>query len=352
MKIVICGYFGIRNIGDEAILEGLKAMFLRIFPGCEIEVMGKGRLFPFGFRSFLRSLFSPKLWTAPYRLIKSCDLFILTGGLFTDEEGFFVPTFWALHGLIAHHLKKPIYILGVNIGELNLWNTFLCKKLFSKSRLSIVRDQTSYNLLASWGIKSCMAPDFATMIPFRPVRTEEKNRYIVLSAKPIKQDPNSLYTNLAQFCDSVSMEYGLQIRLIPFHEGDMSDASALNKIFEQMKNKSNAKIEKFYEKTSDLLPILANAEVVIAMRLHAGILSVMSETPFIALPSMKKVENLWSEFPGINIVEITPFLIDKLELVFQNIINSRRDHRAIVSAIKQKFIERATVSEELIKSAL
>lgn len=355
MKIVMCGYFGIRNIGDEAILLGLRTTFLKLFPNSVIDVMGKGRLFPFGFRSFFRSIIKSKLWSAPYRLIKSCDVFVLSGGLFSAEEDFFVPIFWALHGLFAHYLKKPVFMLGINIGRLSFLNRWICKRLFRKSKLIVVRDKASYELLKSWGISSHLGPDFATAIPYERkglISKEAGSQYAVVSIRPYKGIKDSVYKNLAQACDSLIEKYGLNIRLIPFHEGFDSDAAVLNTIFDHIKHKSSVKIESFYESVEELMQVLANAKLVLAMRLHAGILSAMAGTPFIALSYMDKVKNLWKEFPHIKTLEISQISVDELIQSFQNIFNSDREHRIIIKNLKQKLIEKAKNTEEIIKSAL
>lgn len=355
MKIVICGYFGIRNIGDEAILLSLRRMFLKLHPNNEIKVMGEGRLFPLGFRSCFRSIVKPELWSAPYRLIKSCNVFVLSGGLFSAEEGFFVPIFWAFHGLFAHYLKKPVFMLGVNIGQFSFLNRWICKRLFRKSKLIIVRDKASYELLKSWGISSHLGPDFATAIPYKRkdfVSKKQNDQYVVISVRPYKEIKDFAYKNIAQACDLIIEKYGLNIRLIPFHEGINSDVGVLNTIFDHMKHKSSVKIESFYESTEELMPVLANAKLVLAMRLHAGILSAVAGTPFIALSYMDKVKNLWKEFPQIKVLEISQISVDEIIQSFQNIFNSDREHRIIIQNMKQKFMEEAKNIEEIIKSSL
>jgi polysaccharide pyruvyl transferase CsaB len=355
MKLVICGYFGIRNIGDEAILLGLKKVFLKIRPDSEIKIMGKGRLFPVGIRSFLKSLVQWKLWRIPCDLIKKCDVFIMSGGLFTNEESFFTPFFWALHGLIARFFNKPVLLLGVSITSMSLWNAWVCKKLFKKSALIIVRDSVSYELLKSWGISSRRGPDFATFMPYEKedfALGPQTGQYVVISARPYKSMDETLYKNIAHICDSLIEKYGLNIRLIPFHKGADSDVAVLNTIFDHMKHKSSARIENFYESTEELMRVLANAKVVLATRLHAGILSALAETPFIALSYMDKVKNLWKEFPYIKVLEISKISVDEIMLLFQDIFNSDREHRKIVQNVKQKFMEQVENIEQILQSSL
>lgn len=351
MNIVICGYFGIRNVGDEAILFGLRKMFLKLFPNASISVMGKGNLFPFGLRSFFKSLLKPAYWARPYYLIKKCDYFVMSGGLFTDEEGIFISTFWLLHGLAAHFLKKPVLLLGVNIGRLYIWNLWLAKKLFRASKLIIVRDEASLQKLSQWGIMAHKGSDFAAFTEYKKTAKEEKEPYVVLCARPFKKAPNFLYTNLAQFCDILIEEYGLYIRLIPFHEGSNSDVKVLNTIFTHIENKSKVKIDAFYENPTHLMEILSNASLVIGMRLHAGILATLAGTPFIGISYMEKVSNFWHK-QGIKTLSIGEISVDNLSQEFRNIYNSDRQQRSIIKNIQESFFKKAKETEETVKLAL
>lgn len=351
MKIVVCGYFGIRNIGDEAILEGLRRLLLRIEPKCEIETMGRGKLFPFGVRSFLHSIFAWKFWKTPYKLIKSCDYFVMSGGLFTDEEGLFVSTFWLLHGLAAHFLKKPVLLLGISIGKLSLWNKWLCKKLCKASKIIIVRDEASEQNLASWGIESHVGPDCATFIEYKKEEISEKEKYVVICTRPYKRIPEFLYTNIAQFCDILIAEYGFNIRLIPFHEGLESDAKVLNTIFEHIKEKSKVKMDAFYGNIPDLMDVLSKASLVLGMRLHAGILATHVGTPFIGISYMEKVSNFWHA-TAIKTLPQDQISVDNLLYEFRNIYNSDRKHRSNIKNIQKSFIEKAKKTEEILKSVL
>lgn len=351
MKIVVCGYFGIRNIGDEAILMGLRRLLLRIKPMCEIEVMGHGKLFPFGIRSFLRSLFVWRRWQAPYRLVKSCDYFIMSGGLFTDEEGIFVSTFWLLHGLTAHFFKRPVLLLGISIGRLSLWNKWLCKKLYKASKLIVVRDKASFEKLDSWGIKSHLGSDISGFIEYKKEGISEKEKYVVICVRPYRKTPEFLYTNIAQFCNALIEKYGFNIRLIPFHEGPESDSKVLNTIFEHIKEKSKVQIDNFYGHIPDLMDVLSKASFVFGMRLHAGILATLVGTPFIGISYMEKVGNFWHE-TAIKALSQDQISVDNLLQEFQNIYNSDREHRLLIKNIQEFFIEKAKKTEEILASTL
>ena len=103
----------------------------------------------------------------------------------------------------------------------------------------------------------------------------------------------------------------------------------MHKIFEQVRQKDKVKIENFYENINELMQTLANAQVVVSMRLHAGILSALTGTPFIPLNYMEKVSDFWEMFPDIKPIDINKINIDDLAERFQNIYSNGRNNKAV-----------------------
>lgn len=352
MRIGICGYYNAINIGDEAILKGLKVLLKQVFPESETVVFGRGMLLPFGLRSFFKAIFKPELWSKPLHALKSCNIFILGGGgLFTDEEAFFVPIFWALHGFAALLFKKPLICLGISVGPLNKLNQAIVKSLFLKAKLITVRDEKSFELLKKWGIDRVYeTSDLSLHLPIRsPLQSQKK--YIAISARCFKNLDERLYTILAQFCDVAIAKYGLQIRLIPFQNEAQNDAYVLNKIFEQIKRREHVFVHDFNENIDDLLNVFANAELVVGMRLHAGILSLLAGTPFIPLSYMQKVNDFWREFE-VELIDIQKLRLDDLLNIFQKIYNNRREYKEKINKIKEKLVKKAKLSEEIFSKCL
>lgn len=314
MKIGICGYYGMGNIGDEVILKSLKSVLLKAFPNSEYIIFGKGNLFPFGIRSFLK----------PYRLLKSCDAFVLGGGgLFTDEESIFVSAFWAFQGLVALFLRKPLLCLGISVGPVKRINRPLVKYVLRRAKLIVVRDKASQSLLRGWGVESFYFPDLAFLFEedseetsargnIQSDRVDVTKKYIVISVRPFIKNNDNLYTIFAQFCDTVIEKFGLDIRLIPFQRGVDFDVKILNTIFDRINNRPHVTVTKFYEDISELIDVIRNAELVVAMRLHAGILAMKANTPFIPLSYMQKVVDLWKDFPDITPVNFSEITLEKL----------------------------------------
>lgn len=348
MKFAICGNYGVGNIGDEAILAGLKIALKKTDPLCEIEVIGHGLHMPFGLRSLMKG------FREPYNAIKRCDVYVLGGGgLFTNEEGFFVPLFWAYQGFSALMLKKKLLCLGISVGKVGYFDRLILKWLFSKALLVTVRDKGSFELLTSLGINVHETSDFSLFLQ-RPILNEEKSEkpYVVISIRPFKNGDKKLYTIIAQLCDTLIADYGLFIKLLPFQNGMEIDATTLNKIFDQIDRKDSVAINPFVSDLTQLTQLLADAKLVIAMRLHAGILSMLSGTPFIPLVYMQKVRNFWLNCKQIRTIDINQITLEQLMSVFSELWNNRRDHRALIETIRDRLTQDAATNIDLIKDAL
>jgi polysaccharide pyruvyl transferase CsaB len=351
MKIAICGYYGVFNVGDEAILTSFKKVVSQYHPESEVLVMGTGDLFPFGIRSFLRSIIRPSLWYKPYKLIKSCDKFILGGGgLFTPEEMPWVPTFWALHGVAAYLMDKPVYCLGISVSSLTGINKFIVKWLFKHSKEVVVRDKVSYELVKEWRINCKLSTDLALALESSVVKNNSNEQYIVLSVRSFKKTDEKLYTILAQLCDSIVKLYGLKIRLIPFQKGDQYDVQVLRKIFDLTVHKEQIILDNYYENLEELISVLGQAKAVIAMRLHAGILATVAGTPFVAMSYMQKVSNFWAEFNDIEILDFNRLelseMLKKIEILFKDLDKKRQG----IKEIRKVLEARLKVTTDIIGS--
>lgn len=362
MKIAICGNYGVFNIGDDAILSGLRSAILGIVPKSEIAIMGHGNLLPLGFRSFCKSIFYKKLWQ-PLKTIKSCDLFILGGGgLFTDEEGVFVSLFWALHGIIAVFYGKPVLCLGLSFGPIRWWNSWLVKKLLREAKEITVRDKKSQELLEKWDITSSLGSDLALLLDNLFMRHSlarrgdgaiiSSEKYIVISLRKFKNNNKNLYKKIARVCDRIVEDYGFKIKLIPFQTGDNFDVAVLNTIFELVSNKNKISVESFITDFEKLISIFHNAEIVIAMRLHAGIFSVISEIPFIPLSYMSKVNDFWREFDGIEVLPLNTLDVDRFLKIFHKIQTNRSKYVDLIKNIKKTLSDRNRINENILNSYL
>lgn len=354
MKITLLGNYGVTNIGDEAIHSGLVYGLKQAFPGVEIVTMGKGSLLPFGVRSFFKSLVDWRLWKGPLSHMRNADALIIGGGgLFSDEEGPFVSTFWLLHGITALLLKKPVYCLGISIGKMWFYNRWLLRYLLRKARLVMVRDRASKEKLDRLSIPSFLGSDFALLIrPNSDIPNKPSKPYVVMSLRPYKNMNHAVYKKLAQLCDLIIAKFGLHIKFLPLQKDMQNDADVMNKVFDLIEQKNNVEILPFEDDLDSVFQAVSNAELAIGMRLHLGIIASIIGTPFIPFVYMEKVNDFWAEFDLVSPVNIGELTVDQLLDKFTINWNNRRDKRSGVKKIGLELRKRAEQGMALLKQKL
>ena len=143
MKILLCGFFGEGNLGDEAIL---KAIFANIPDQAELVVTCGKQLSLSGPAIISRK--GLKSWPEYLQQVKDSDLAVFSGGILQDWtfEGI---TFFALRILAASIFKAKPALFGAGIGPMRrLAARKISKKALSRIKHAWLRDQPSRELFA------------------------------------------------------------------------------------------------------------------------------------------------------------------------------------------------------------
>lgn len=305
-RIVICGNYGAKNLGDEAILEGILKLVRNKHKEAEIVVLSacpsqthkihgvkSAYLLPTGVRSLIKAILGLQLIKTLYN-IAHCDAFILGGGgLFTDEKPFAI-FLWGIHAKCAYLFRKPVHMYGQSIGPLSSkWAQKTVRKLFSKATSITLRDKESEHLLHAIGVQKkaqiSADPAFLLNVPVNDCIKAQK--YAILSIRPWICTPKILYKNLAQYIDWLYSEHGIKAVLMPFQVGKDDDRKELNKIFEHVEKRGAAEVLSWEGDMGHILQKFRNAEFVIGMRLHSLIFSCVANTPFVGIIYSPKVRN-------------------------------------------------------------
>jgi polysaccharide pyruvyl transferase WcaK-like protein len=168
IKIVVSGWYGTGNIGDEAILHGLIKIFQSQWDQCDITVLSFKPDYtiqtqqvkavwqlPENFRRWIKSILTLKLFPT-IKAISECDLFVLGGGGFLSDWQPEVPFQWLSQARIAKLFGKETMLYGIGAGPFKTkQGQRFTKKYIDKYIDSItVRDIYSYSaLINDVGIK-------------------------------------------------------------------------------------------------------------------------------------------------------------------------------------------------------
>ncbi|MDX2272866.1 MAG: polysaccharide pyruvyl transferase CsaB [Cyanobacteriota bacterium] len=156
MRVVILGYYGFGNAGDEALLLSLLQMLPEHYQPCVLSDQPQVTAATYPVLSASRwSL--PELW----RLLGAADLFVWGGGsLLQDRSSWRSPLYYLAVMTMAQQRGVRTLAWAQGIGPLDRpWNRAWTRACLAGCQGVSVRDQAAAQLLEGWGIPYQLAPD-------------------------------------------------------------------------------------------------------------------------------------------------------------------------------------------------
>lgn len=370
-KIIVCGNYGIGNLGDEAILGGMIRIIESAIPSVEIVVCSANKAqtekdykvkaidyYPTGFRSTFKFWLGGKFLNY-FKELKSADLFILGGGgLFTDEKPRAVWIWW-MQAKMAKILGKKVICLGQSVGPLNTaFGKKFSKKVFKIAEKNIVRDEKSAELLKEMGILNAESlTDLAFALAYDQASFHNQSDFIVLSLREwIKGEEEIIYQELANFIEYIWKKYQLKTIFIPFQLEQDDDLKCFNKLSKYVDINCPMEIYQGGHKVGAVIDFMARARFIVGMRLHSIILSIIVKRPFLALSYSSKVRDFLAGVglsAWINYEEITAEKMkDHFEKIYKDESLSAKLEKIKIQKAYQVFEYEKVLKEILpIKSA-
>lgn len=302
-KIMISGYYGFNNTGDEAILKSMVRAFKEKIPQVKITVLSHNPLQTsqtYKVRAINR-LHLIKI----IRCLRNVNLFISGGGgLLQDSTGKGWSILYYL-GLImiAKIVKVPVMIYAQGIGPINKKiNKLLIKWILNKVNLITVRDTHSKKILNNLGVSGPSI--YVNSDPVFLLKRKNIN-YIIdnypcvqklinpddrlligVSIREYKSNGSDSKRIFAQAADYLIENYQAKIIFLPFQFDE--DVHISEEILSLMKNQAD--VLKVKLEPEELLSLLTRLSLVVGVRLHSIIFSSMANIPFIALNYDPKVK--------------------------------------------------------------
>ncbi len=154
MKVLLSGYYGFYNIGDEAILSSLVSKLREINPDVDITVLSKApeeTQLRLGVHAYQRK--------SVYHLVKEIiktDVYISGGGsLFQDKTSNRSLLYYVLAMTFARIWRKKTASVSCGVGPLNSkFHQYLVRREIEKSVFTSLRDPESYDYLRKIGVKT------------------------------------------------------------------------------------------------------------------------------------------------------------------------------------------------------
>lgn len=357
--LLLAGYFGFDNAGDEAIFEAMVDHFRELEPGVRLSALtaASATAERLGVQAVPRKHI-PSVWNA----MRRCDTFVLGGGgLFQDSTGRGSVIYYG--GLLAMAAaagkSSAIFCQGYGpvTGGLGRW---LTRQAFRLPKIITIRDEESVEELRQLGVPSeriHLAADPALLMKPLPVeemrplmeaegllpelgrselpdgRLSEAGPLVVVTVRPWPDLPlESLAEALATFRATTRARY----LLLPFQpERDLEPSRRLADLLQ-----GEAKVIERELTPKAITGILACSDMVIGMRLHSLILATVENPPLFGLSYDPKVERFCRRAGALS-CRVEEISSERLPREWEHLLMGRKNQRAVQKKAVEAMREQA-----------
>ena len=326
-KVLLGGYFGFENIGDDAILLS------------EINFLKKENFIPIILTKSGKKIFNEESIDR-YNFLKiikfknQFNSFILGGGgIFQDSTSFRSLIYYLSLINLMKFLNKKVILLNIGIGEIKREiSKKLLLKTLKKCDLIIFRDEYSYNFFDDLSNKF-ISSDSSFYLNFQK---KEKEDLILVSLRYFK---NLDLNKFKIFVDRLKKKISLNFEFIVFSKEEIELAKYLN-------------LNYFYSQNPvETIEKISTSKFLIGTRYHSIIFSILTETPFIGLIYDIKVKNLIDDLGLNNLIYPDDEVENWIEIFIKNFNNGTEISKTI-SEKRNEFINRVEKGYDILKRFL
>ncbi len=266
------------------------------------------------------------------KFVKQSDLIILVeGSCYMDTWGSALLWCYLLATRYAHSMKKPCLAYAVDAGSAGRLNSWLIRREASKTDLILARTQEAAERLKNWGVKAPIEVTADNAFAFQPnpqdkdilkrvwpeashvvgvaaediyvwpvkIRLWDQKKYCYrwpyyyTHSKESRKNSDDLAKALARQSDDIIEEHDKDVALLSM-EG--LDAGFANKIQSLMKHPERTKVFTSSQyNASQMTSILRSLDLLITSRYHAGVLSLSSQVPQVAIGHDLRIRDLYTD---------------------------------------------------------
>ncbi|GAU78004.1 polysaccharide pyruvyl transferase CsaB [Fusibacter sp. 3D3] len=359
-KVVISGFYGFHNIGDEAILLTLTKKLKEINPNVQITVLSNNpveTMQKFDVKAINRS---DALKVA--KVIMQCDVLLSGGGSLLQD----VTSARSIHyylsiirmGLI---FRKKVFLISHGVGPLiRASNKRRVKRVLNKVYCITVRDIKSYELLMSIGVKPEKAKVTTDPVMALDCQTLDEGKHIIdnLNLKDPSRKKLAIAIRQKDFRDDAHRDLLVQMAnrlakrynviFVPFYYKNDT------KIFQDIHDKTDEHVYFIIDKYNSLafLSLIQNMDILVGSRLHSLIFSLVAEVPFVGISYDPKIENFLETIQMAPICSIHDFRPDAIESEITRYEQNYETVKAQVIRSKASLIKLLEVNDEILKTLI
>ncbi|WP_100332443.1 polysaccharide pyruvyl transferase CsaB [Bacillus xiapuensis] len=368
MRVVVSGFYGLGNTGDEAILEAIVDNLRNEIDDVDITVFS---LSPEQTARAHNVKTVYRGWRhqnkEKVQALRQADLLISGGGgLLQDTyptKFLFGPLpYYLLIAFLAKLCGAKVMFFSQGIGPVtSAWGKILMKVFANRADFVTVRDEYSKDYLHQLGVtrpETVVTADIVFAFQKKeddacmkslPLSADE--RLVAVSVRPWFEH-GDYYEKLAQSLDELIASEGITPVFVPM-EGH-HDVNASKRVMEHMKRADACHLLAGDFTPNQYLNFIGDCEMTIGLRLHSLIFSALTAVPHIGISYDKKVESLlkrsgmWDysfRLEELDSVKLTAHARDVLarrdvlsKKVANHAASMRRDALENIELLKKKFM--------------
>lgn len=365
-KVLICGFYGNYNLGDEAMLAGMINLLKRQNSDLSFSVFSddppdtKKR---FSVASIARLNGSQKVKAKRLLEFVKNRYFILGGGdLLRDTAQYSIAKTWLkpLERAIAfqHHTMT----LGISVGEIfRPESKMLIPKVLNQVNFISVRDEQSKQKLIKLGVEktihvtSDLALEGLPTISNPPKTREKQSLNIGISVRHLKGRGPSVdvvgYSNLqkeiAAIADFLVEKYQATIHFLPlrtqknsYHPTD-DDYVSILEVLRYSRHSANFVVHRYFPSLEDFYQLTSQLDLTIGMRLHSLIIAAGLGVPIIAAEYDPKVGGFMESIgQSDRSIPLDSFQLQRVVEMVETILNDPEQARQQIEAGVKNYRQR------------
>ena len=360
-NILISGYYGFDNIGDESILRTLITSLREKIPDCRLTVLSHNPASTrekYGVEAVERM--SPG---AILRAVRRCDMLISGGGsLLQDVTSSKSIHYYLFIIRLAKLLGKKVFIYSQGIGPIDhAFNRRATARALKKADGIVVRDERSAKLLEQIGL-----PQERIVITADPViRMKRPDRTVgreILARAGIKKDgrltvgwaireknrDSTFVREITECIRWLRENYDAESVLIPFHYEE--DREVCSVIAERTNGAAKCLSEKYL--SEDMLSIIGNMDVLVGVRLHSMIYAAIMGVPIIGVSYDPKCTAFLNSVGLDSLSTRETFSAEAFKAEFARVLETGKEQTAAVAENMRRLQKELDTNEEMIRDIM
>ncbi len=295
MRVLLSGYYGFGNLGDEALLEVIVRRLRARFPKLAIEVLSQT---PAATAAAYGVEATPRWeWSGVRRAVARADV-VLSGGGGLLQNATSLRSLFYYAAILREGVRRGrrTMIFAQSIGPLDAVGRFMVRRMCRGVTRATVRDARSLELLrevlAATPVERTADPVFLYDAPAEETDLAAEGLatdgapYAVVSVRKTPGLREGIGA-IVRAVDRLEIDHGIRVAFLPL--GGTPDAEVSTEIIRAARSAPMLLPESSLAKTA---AILRGAHAAIGMRLHALVLAARYAVPFLAIPYDPKVAAL------------------------------------------------------------